>query len=437
MQKFVFIFFSLLAGLPGLSQRALTLDELVGLSLRSNFDIELSRNDSALAALDYAFNKYSFLPRLSAAGAATFNTNDQRQTLADGRKVERDNIRANNKQASLNLNWTLFDGLRMFITRQRLSSLISLGEAGIKVQVVNTVAETMRLYFDIVRQQNQQAAIREQIELAGERSKLAQYKFDIGTGTKQDILQAQIDVNAQNALLLAAQANVDLLKLQLSNLSGGNIGTDWTPADSITLSTPLTLDTLQAGIETLNPELIQARRNIQVSQFALRERLAERFPVIDFNAAYNFNRNNNLSVINPFQPLFNQVLGLNYGFTLNLPIFNNYVNRRNIAAARLNIRFADIQFQRSRLAVLTALNSAYRNYLLFRESLALEEENLKLVRENLFIARERYRLGVTTFLEMRTAEQNLADAQSRLINARFNVKASEIELMRIRGDLVK
>ena len=436
--KVLFVFIGLMTGVYCCAQeRLLSVNEVVALALQNNFDIEVSRNDSALAALDYAFNRYSFFPTLNATGTANFVDNNQRQILADGSKRQQPSIRSNNKQASLNLSWILFDGMRMFITRQRLRSLIGLGEAGIKAQVVNSVAETMRLYFDVVRQQNQQVAIREQIALAGERLKLAQYKFDIGTGTKQDVLQAQIDANAQQSLLLNAQAAVDLLKQQLSNTTGLALGTDWQPADTIEISPLLTLDTLQAGIEQSNPELLQVQRSREVANLALRERLAERYPVAAFNAAYNFTRNNNLTVINPFQPLFNQVRGFNYGFVLNIPIFNNYINRRNIAAAQLNIRFIDVQYQRSRALVLTNMNTAYRNYLLARETQLLEEETIKLVRENLFIARERYRLGVTTFLEMRTAEQNLADAQSRLINARFNIKAAEIELMRVRGDLIK
>jgi outer membrane protein len=38
---------------------------------------------------------------------------------------------------------------------------------------------------------------------------------------------------------------------------------------------------------------------------------------------------------------------------------------------------------------------------------------------------------------MRTAEQSLADATNRLIQARYNTKVAEIELLRLRGDLVK
>ena len=51
--------------------------------------------------------------------------------------------------------------------------------------------------------------------------------------------------------------------------------------------------------------------------------------------------------------------------------------------------------------------------------------------------RERYRLGISTFIEMREAQQSLADATSRLIQARYNTKVAEIELLRLRGDIVR
>ena len=53
------------------AQRPLSLEEAISTSLANNYDIRLSRNDSSLAALDYAFSNYAFYPRLSANAAPT------------------------------------------------------------------------------------------------------------------------------------------------------------------------------------------------------------------------------------------------------------------------------------------------------------------------------------------------------------------------------
>jgi outer membrane protein TolC len=187
----------------------------------------------------------------------------------------------------------------------------------------------------------------------------------------------------------------------------------------------------------VNPQLLLAQKSIEVANLSLQEVRAERLPTVSFNSAYNFNRINNTTVINPFQPLFNQNHGFNYGFSANIPIFNQSRNRRNIKAAELNIRFQKLALERDLALITTNIANAYREYDLQRSVLLLEEENIRLVRENLFIARERYRLGVTTFIEMRVAEQSLADAMNRLIQARFNTKMAEIQLMQLRGDIIK
>jgi outer membrane protein len=432
------LFISCLTGFFAHAQRVLSLEDAITTSLANNYDIRLSRNDSSLAALDDAFSKYILFPTLTANAGMNFNNNNSKQVLADGTKRERSGIKSSNTNASLNLNWTLFDGMKMFITRQRLGQMVELGELQIKFQVVTTVAEVMRIYYDIIRSQQQLRANEENMQLSQERLKLAKYKFDYGTGTKADVLQAQIDYNAEKSLAMIQQTNINKLKEQLNNLLVLPLTSDFNIQDTvIVFNQSLSLDSIQNGIESVNPELLLAQKNIDISNLMLRERKAERYPVVSFNSAYNFTRQDNKTVINPFQSLFNQTHGLNYGFTATVPIFNGYLTKRNIKAAELNIEFQELAYQRTQASLNTSIEAVYKDYKLYRETLALEEENIKLVRENLFIARERYRLGVTTFLEMRIAEQSLAGAMFRLIQARYNTKVAEIELMRLRGDLVR
>ncbi|HEX2535509.1 MAG TPA: TolC family protein, partial [Chitinophagaceae bacterium] len=207
---------------------------------------------------------------------------------------------------------------------------------------------------------------------------------------------------------------------------------------TITFQAGLLLDSVQSGLTTTNPQLLIARKNLDIASLVLQERRAERFPVVELNSAYNFNQTRNQNVINEvIQPLLNRNRGLNYGLTATIPIFNGFNTRRLIKTAELDIQYQQLQYERSLVAINTSILNAYRDYDLYQRTLALEEENIKLVRENLFIARERYRLGISTFLEMREAQQSLADAMNRLIQARFNTKAAEIELMRLRGDIVR
>jgi outer membrane protein TolC len=140
---------------------------------------------------------------------------------------------------------------------------------------------------------------------------------------------------------------------------------------------------------------------------------------------------------NPFSPLTNQNKGFNYGLSVNFPIINNLINRRNIQLARITVDRTTLLYQQSKLIVDVAIKNAYTNYDNAKAVLLIEEENILLAKENLYITLETFKRGHTTFIELRTAQQSLADAYNRLINARYLAKLAETELMRLNGSLLK
>src|SRR5690349_19307404 len=116
MRKF-FLPALILFSLNASAQRMLTLEEAISTALKNNYDILLAQNDSAAAALDLTYRNAAFLPRLNATVGSVWNNNDTKQVLADGTKRESEGLKSNNITGQLALNWTLFDGLKMFATR--------------------------------------------------------------------------------------------------------------------------------------------------------------------------------------------------------------------------------------------------------------------------------------------------------------------------------
>ncbi|MFZ9386833.1 MAG: TolC family protein [Chitinophagaceae bacterium] len=427
----------LLAAIPGRAQKVLSLEEAIASALQNNYDILLSRNDSAVAALDYSFRNSVFYPRVNGAAGGTWNNNDQRQTLADGSKREQNNLKSNNYNISLNVNWTLFDGLKMFVTRDKVTELIRLGELGIKEQVINTVASVITTYYNVVRQKQMLKAIEEQMTLSQERVKLAQYKLDIGVGAKPDVLQSKVDHNAQKALRLEQLTTIAQLKEQLNQLMNVREAPPYDVSDSIPLNTGLSLGDIQAGIENSNPTLQITRKNIDIAGLTLKERKAERWPTVALNTVYNYSRSKNKAVINPFSPLFNQSRGYNYGFTAAFPIFNNHTVKRQIRQAELAVNFQRMVLDNQKSQLNLAVVNAFLEYEQQKKALALEEENIVLARENVDIVFQVYKLSSTTLIQLKEAEKSLQDAYTRLITARYNTKLAETELLRLRGELVK
>ena len=436
-QNLSILFLFLIVSLTARSQNKLSLEEAIATALQNNYDIQLAKNDSLVADLNYSYRNAAFIPRLNGTMGTTWNSNDQKQTLADGSKREKNGIRSNNVSAGLALNWTLFDGMKMFATRDKAGELVQLGSLEIKAQVVNTVAAVIDNYYNIVRQKQQLRAVEEQISIDTERVRLSQYKLDIGAGTKPDLLQSKLDLNAQKSAKLAQETLIEQLKEELNQLMNVSKETSYEVADSIPLNTSILLGDIQQNIAQTNPSLLLTKKSIDIAHLTLKEQKAGFFPSLSFNSAYNFSRTDNKTVINQFSPLFNQSRGLNLGFTASIPILNNFNTKRLVKQAQLDIRYQQLSYKSQESQLNLAVLNAYKDYSLQKKALELEEENILLARENVSIVLETYRLSAATLLQLKEAQKSLEDAYNRLIAARYNTKLAETELLRLKGDLVK
>ncbi len=420
------------------AQQVLSLRQAIDLALKNNYDIRLAHNDADVLANDYAYANFAFAPRINATAGRTWSTTRTNQEFANGSKRDTSGIKSNNYTANVALNWTLFDGLRMFATRDRLESMRDLGELTLKNQVINTVADIINYYYDIVQQKQQLRNLAEQMSISEERVKLSDAKFQTGLGPKTDLLQSQVDYNGQKAAYLRQQTAIAQSKAALNQLMAIAVGDiTYDVQDSIPINLEMNYGALQQEVMQNNANLKIAQQQLDVSRLQLKEARADYFPVLNFNTTYNFSRVNSNAATNSFSPIFNQNGVLNYGFSASIPIFNGLNVRRQVKNAKLNVEYQKLWLDNAQSQVGLSLDSTYKNYEYYKMQVTLEEENIGLARENAMVALERFRQGVSTTLEVKLAQQSLQDAFNRLILARYNTKLAETELLRLNGELLK
>src|SRR5438874_769465 len=119
--------------------KTLGVQDAIDLALQKNYDIQLVRNQAEAYRTDNAYANAAFLPALNGTASKIWNSNSQTQDFTDGSKRQAD-TRSNNLNAAVNLDWTLFDGLKMFATKERLAQLQAYGELTVRTQVVNSIA---------------------------------------------------------------------------------------------------------------------------------------------------------------------------------------------------------------------------------------------------------------------------------------------------------
>ncbi len=419
------------------AQEIVSLEDAIRLALEKNYDIQVAKNTSEVASTNDAYAWGAFLPQVNATASTTHNSSNQTLRFADESRNSAGSAESNVQNLNVALNWTLFDGTKMFATRQRISALDEQSQLLLKDQMVNTIASVISGYYDIVRQKQQLKAIREQMSVSEERVKLAERKLQVGTGIKPELLQARVDYNAQRTQEIQQVSNIQQLKQQLNVLVGEQLPIQYEVADTILIDMAIDPTSLIENAENTNFSLLAARQGLRVASLSVWEARASYFPILNFNAGYVYNKTDNIKLINPFGSIYSLNNGFNYGFTVNLPIITGLNNRRLTQQARINAGRQDILYRQSKANVNVELNNAFVAYDNARKILLIEEETIGVAKENVFIALEGFKRGVTTFIELRTAQQSLADAYNRLIAARYNTKLAETALLRLSGGLLK
>jgi outer membrane protein TolC len=163
----------------------------------------------------------------------------------------------------------------------------------------------------------------------------------------------------------------------------------------------------------------------------LKQVRANRYPTIDLNGGYNFNRSETALGF----ATQNQNKGFNYGISASINIFNGFLQHRNERNAEVIIRNAELDYQRVNQSIRAQLSSAYQSYLTNLSLVKLEENNQRIAAQNLDITLTRYRLGTITQVEIRDAQLNFLNAAVRLNNARYQAKLAEISLREISGTI--
>ncbi len=416
------------------AQTILTAKEAIAIGIRNNFDIQLLRNDSASYALDKAYANALFYPRINANLGLTFNNNNQRQVFPDTVRAK-NGIRSNQVVSSVNLNWTIFNGFKLVATKQKINEFVLLGDINIKNQVLNSSADILNRYYSIVYNKQQLKAIEEQIVINEERKKLAEKKLQVGLGAKPELLQAQVDLNAQLAAKLQQQNLISNLKEQLNQLINVNISTSYEVEDTMKIAQGIVLSDFINEASNLNPSLQLIKKNISITNLTLKEIKADKYPTLTFLSAYNYSRNNNTTVVNPFSPLLSSNNGFNYGIGVSIPIFNNYTVKKAILQTKLDLEFLDISFKKRQSEIELGIYNAFKTHQIQQKVLQLEEENIGSAKENVAVSLQRFKSGLGIYLELREAQKSLEDANRRLFAAQYNTLVAEIELKKLKGDL--
>ncbi len=418
----------------------LTLNEAVRIALEQNFSIRIARNATTIAENNTtgikAFGAAGMLPTVNLNAGWNESRDNVKQYFFSGTSQERTGARTDRSNASIQLNWTLFDGLQMFAARENLTELQKQSDLALRQAVENTIAQVMASYYTVVEQNVLLGAQRTALGLSRERLTIAEAKSRMGSASELDAQNARVDYNADSAAFLRQEAVLLNAKTAFLQLLGDTKRYDDAPFrtdDSIGILPNITLAEAQERLSKRNAALRSASVSNVLAQIAVRQAESFHYPTLSATANYNFSGlDAETGVIQT-----SQSNGLNIGVTAQVNIFNGFNTQRQIENAKVNALSADLQYQDLENRLKASLQQTYRSFQNSKTLVQLERDNVRIARTTSDIALEKFRLGSMSSIDLRLVQQNYIRAESRLITALADAKRAEIEITRITGDFTK
>ncbi|WP_424963951.1 TolC family protein [Ekhidna sp.] len=412
----------------------LTEDKVIELALEYNFEIRLEKYNLKVAENNNTIGNAGMLPTVEVNGSRQQTIQDTELEFANGDGQNRDGAKTTVYNAGASLDWTLFDGLRMFATKDRLEEISQMNQMAFKSQVQDAISDVLKSFYNTALEQERLALLESTLELSEERVTISKEKYEVGKASKLEYLQAQVDYNSDQSALVRQQEVIAIQKLQLLQLIGVTEGYDsFTLAYAHETSDKLNdLANIESDAVQQNPMLKQLRSQQEVNILTIKENERDRLPTLDFNLGYNYS---NLTAEAGFLQS-NVSSGVTYGLTATMTIFDGLNRNRTIQNAKILSEQSYTAYEQGEAQLRTAVRSGLMTLRNAQILADLEQKNLAVAEENVSIALERYRVGKSNPIEVREAQNNAVNAQIRYIEALNTAKIAEIELLRLSGNLL-
>ncbi|MCR9062911.1 MAG: TolC family protein [Cytophagales bacterium] len=414
------------------AQEVLTLQEAISETISKNYGIQIAQSQVNAAENQVYKANAGMTPVIDWNAAVNTNLSQVNQVFVDDRKINRLG-QSFGPNTNVSLNWTLYDGRRMQVVYDRLRTQSQESLLQKKLLTQNTVANVMQIYFEILRQKKSVEYLETIISYYEERLKITEERWQIGRGNKLDYLQSKTDLTTQQVDLVNAQNQLKTAKVRLNSIMASPADRQFTASEAIEFPKVYSLTELLEKAKTANRELLLLNKSIEINMLREREAMSFKKPRLALNSSFGYNFNsNNAGFIS-----LNQSVGLSAGLTATWNIFNGQQTQRNIQLAQINTEIARQEKENLLNQLEADLTASYYQYTSDQELLDLELENKTVAEENLTISLEKFKLGASTILELNEAQRRFDQSLNRLVNAQYNLRISELEMLRLSGTLIE
>jgi outer membrane protein len=429
----LFAFLFSLLSYSGLTQnqqeKVISLQEAIAIGLDRNVGLRQAENQLMSLSMDQTQAKMAYLPNVSLNVRATRQVGQQFQLVEDGFEIS--NVQADRLSGGLSASLSIFEGFNRQ-NQMRISDLEYKAQSeGIEREKQNVIFLVAQQYLQILLDQ-------QLLEIARKNVENQNKQLDRIEGFTKTGLRPQADYFTQNASVkqlemeyIEAENTLLLDKAQLTQILQLN------PLEEYVISSEGLMDIPQEEkmeLAELFNLAIENRADLKQLKFRTQsaneniESLKSGY-LPSLRAFYEYGTQySSLNTLNYRDQLLDLYPTNIVGLNLNIPIFNNYINKANVARAKVQLYNTELDFENTERLIFQDVQNAYLNYNAAIKRFEVSNSAFKAAEEAYKVQEERYNAGIANLADLSLSNQEYVTASANKEQARFTLIFQEMIL---------
>lgn len=449
--QITFVFIFLLGGTIGVfaqEKRPLTLEDCVHLALEKNSQILNAQRRTKIAEANVVAARASWLPAINASFSSGQFRQGPREILADvpvgvnqqtgeviyeQRPLVQDGSNRDSHSFSLSLSQNIFDFGQTYYSIRQANAARESSRFLFEDTRQNTLYQVYQRYYQLLKSIRLLEVSRSALRSSEEQLKRTQSMYEIGSVAQADVYRAQTTMGNNKINLIQQETAVKNARAALNVIIGRPADAPLEIVDVEEVEVPkiYALDeVLQAAVQN-NPKIHQFKADMMAASHGMKAAKARYLPSISGSIRYSRNNTDFSRVYNDFDKNYSVTLGLSMNFNL----FRGLADAANVEREAYSYRIAQENLIEQERILRQQAQTALLSLQTWKEISEINKINLKSAEEDLRLAEERYRVGAGTLLDVITAQENVTRARATLVQAKYDTKIAEAQLMSIMGKL--
>jgi multidrug efflux system outer membrane protein len=408
------------------------LDALIEEAARSNLDLEQARARILQARADVTVAGAAAWPAVKGTGSVT-RSQGGTSTTTSGSSAPESLATAPGTifQAGFDASWEIdvFGGTRRSVEAARARLEASVEE--LRATLLTLLGDVAKNYIDLRANQAQLEITRANVASQEQTVEVTRERYRLGLTTYLDVAQAEAQKAATASNLPTLEVSIKQSSHRLGILLGKEPNTLKTELAAIRpLPKPqgVMATGLPSDLLARRPDLHQVERQLAAASADIGVAKAELYPKFDLTAALGLQSND----VSKFLKISRgRYWSLVPGVTWNL--FDGGKARGTVKNKRAVYQEKLANYRASFLKALEDVENALAAYYGEQSKRLILVEAARANEVAVTLARERYRRGLTSFLDVLTAENSLYTAQSNLSKSEANLLTDLISLYKALG----